>query len=120
MLLEYLIASAIGFAGMFGLLQFAAEITVLHQQIIQAHAAAAVLREWSALARVMGDPIVAWDFCSGSSRTHFVDTCQMLADRLKHLPGHAIEITSGGDLTLRWRDLSGHQVSAQIGSGLLW
>ena len=118
MLLEYLIASAIGFTGMFGILQFAAEIIALHQQIIQAHAAAAVLREWSALARVLGDPIVAWEFFGGSSRTHFVDTCQMFADRLKHLPDHGIEITSGGDLVLTWRDLSGHQVSARIGSGL--
>ena len=118
MLLEYLIASAIGFTGMFGILQFAAEITALHQQTIQAHAAAAVLSEWSALARVLGDPIVAWEFCGGSSRTHFVDTCQMFADRLKHLPDHGIEITSGGDLVLTWRDLSGHQVSARIGSGL--
>lgn len=118
MLLEYLIASAIGFTGMFGILQFAAEITALHQQIIQAHAAAAVLREWSALARVLGDPIIAWEFCGGASRTHFVDTCQMLADRLKHLPDHAVEIAGGGDLTLTWRDLSGHQVSARIGSGL--
>ena len=118
MLLEYLIASAIGFAGMFGILQFATEITALHQQIIQAHAAAAVLGERSALALVLGDPIVAWEFCGGASRTHFVDTCQMFADRLKHLPNHATEITSGGDLTLTWRDLSGHQVSARIGSGL--
>lgn len=118
MLLEYLIASAIGFTGMFGILQFAAEITALHQQIIQAHAAAAVLREWSALARVLGDPIVAWEFCGGASRAHFVDTCQMFADRLRHLPDHAIEITSGGNLTLTWRDQSGHQVSARIGSGL--
>ena len=118
MLLEYLIASAIGFTGMFGILQFAAEITALHQQIIQAHAASAVLREWSALARVLGDPIAAWEFCGVASRTHFVDTCQMFADRLKHLPDHAIEITSGGNLTLTWRDLSGHQVTARIGSGL--
>ena len=118
MLLEYLIASALGFNGMFGIFQFAAEITALHQQIIQAHAAAAVLREWSALARVLGDPIVAWEFCGGASRTHFVDTCQMFAERLKLLPDHAIEITSGGDLTLTWRDQSGHQVSARIGNGL--
>ena len=118
MLLEYLIASAIGFTGMFGILQFAAEITALHQQIIQARAAAAVLSEWSALARVLGDPIVAWEFCGGSSRTHFVDTRQMFADRFKHLPDHGIEITSGGDLVLTWLDLSGHQVSARIGSGL--
>ena len=119
MLLEYLIASAIGATGMFGILQFAAEITALHQQVIQAHAATAVLREWSALARVLGDPIVAWEFCGGASRTHFVDTCQMFADRLKYLPDHSTEITSGGDLTLTWRDLSGHQMSARIGSGLL-
>lgn len=118
MLLEYLIASAIGFAGMLGILQFAAEITALHQQIIQAHAAATVLREWSALARVMDDPILAWEFCSRSPRIYFVDTCQMLADQLKHLPDYAIEIASGGDLTLTWHDLSDHQVSAQIASGL--
>ena len=118
MLLEYLIASAIGFTGMFGILQFAAEITALHQQIIQVHAAAAVLREWSALARVLGDPIVAWEFCGGASRAHFVDTCQMFADRLRHLPDHAIETTSGGNLTLTWRDLSGHQATARIGRGL--
>ena len=120
MLFEYMIASAIGFAGMVGILQFAAEITTLHHQIIQAHAGAAVLREWSALARVMGDPIVAWEFCTGSSRTHFFDTCQMFAERLKHLPNHAIEINSRGDLTLTWRGLNGHQVSAQIESGLPW
>ena len=120
MLLEYLIDSAIGFAGMFGILQFAAEITALHQQIIQAHAAAAVLREWLALAQLIGDPIVAWEFCSGASHTHFADTCQLLADRLKHLPDHAAAITSEGDLTLTWRDLGGYQISAQIGSELLW
>ena len=118
MLLEYLIASAIGFAGMLGILQFAAEITTLHQHIIQTHAAAAVLREWSALAHMMGDAHAALDFCSGPLRPQLADTCQTLADRLKHLFDHRVEITSGGVFRLTWRDTHGHQLSAQLASTL--
>ena len=118
MLLEYLIASAIGLAGMLGILQFAAEITMLHQHIIQTHAAAAILREWSALAHMMGDARAALDFCSGPLRPQLADTCQALADRLKHLPDHHVEITSGGAFRLTWRDRYGHQLSAQIASML--
>lgn len=118
MLLEYLIASAIGFAGMLGILQLAAEITMLHQHIIQTHAAAAVLREWSALAHMVGDAHAALEFCSGPLRPQLADTCQTLADRLKHLPDHRVEITSGGALRLMWRDPDGHQILAQLASTL--
>ena len=118
MLLEYLIASAIGFAGMLGILQFAAEITMLHQHIIQTHAAAAVLREWSALAHIMGDAHAALEFCNGPLRPQLADTCQTLADRLKHLPDHRVEITSSGAFRLMWRDPDGHQLLAQLASTL--
>ena len=44
MLMDYLIASVIGVAGMLGLLQLGAEVTALHQQSFQLSVAESVVR----------------------------------------------------------------------------
>ena len=55
MLMDYLIASVIGVAGMLGLLQLGAEVTTLHQQRVELSVAESVLRELSAQASSDGE-----------------------------------------------------------------
>ena len=104
MLMDYLIASVIGVAGMLGLLQLGAEVTTLHQQSVELSVAESVLRELSALADFVGvGPVVSLQACTDSVVSAFLDTCQMLAEWLALLPEYQINASAEGGLELSWR-----------------
>jgi hypothetical protein len=115
MLMDYLIASVIGVAGMLGLLQLGAEVTALHQQSFQLSVAESVVRELSSLLRFveMGS-VISLEVCTNPTGPPFEDTCRMVTDWLSFLPEYRLDALAEGDIKLSWRHADGDRLSLRF------
>ena len=83
MLFDYLIAAAIGFAGMLGVLHMGSEIITLNEQTVQITMAEAILRELSVLTRLVdATPSGALEMCANPTGSPFEATCLMMLETL--------------------------------------
>ena len=112
MLFDYLIAAAIGFAGMLGVLHLGAEIIMLNEQTFQITMAEAILRELSVLSHFsVVTPSDAMEICAGPAGVPFDATCRMISEMLPALPDHRLKLLAGGALELSWTPSLGDQLS---------
>ena len=119
-LFDYLIAAAIGFAGMLGMLHLGAEIITLNEQTFQITMAEAILRELSVLAHLADTtPSDAKETCAGPIGFPFEATCRTILEMLPALPDHRLKLLAGGALELSWTPSSGNQLSVARMPGLL-
>ena len=115
MLMDYLIASAIGFAGMLGLLQLGAEVTALHQQSFQLSVADSVVRELATLMQIVGvGPVVSLEMCAEPKASMFEDTCRMVTEWLPFLPEYQLDAFAEGHIELSWRHADGERSSLRF------
>ena len=111
MLFDYLIAAAIGFAGMLGVLHLGAEIITLNEQTFQITMAEASLRELSVLSHLLGaNPSDTLERCASPTGPPFETTCPMVLETLSTLPDHRLQVLTGGVLELSWTPAFGDQL----------
>ena len=103
MLFDYLIAVAIGFAGILGVLHLGAEIITLNEQTVQITMAEATLRELSVLSHLVdATPSDALERCASPAGPPFGATCPMVLETLSTLPDYRLKELTGGVLELSW------------------
>ena len=114
MLFDYLIAVAIGFAGILGVLHLGAEIITLNEQTVQITMAEATLRELSVLSHLVGaTPFDALEICGSSIDPRLEATCRMVLETLSALPDHRLELLAGGTLELSWTPAFADQLTVR-------
>ena len=114
MLFDYLIAAAIGFAGMLGVLHLGAEIITLNEQTVQITMAEAILRELSVLSHLIdATPSHALERCASPSGPPLEPTCPMMLETLSTLPDHRLQVLTGGELELTWTPAFGDQLTVR-------
>ena len=112
MLFDYLIAAAIGFAGMLGVLHLGTEIIMLNEQTFQITMAEAILRELSVLSHFsVVPPSDTLAICASPIGVPFETTCRMISEMLPALPDHRLKLLAGGALELSWTPSLGDQLS---------
>ena len=112
MLFDYLIAAAIGIAGMLGVLHLGTEIITLNEQTFQITMAEAILRELFVLSHLSAAiPSDAMEICAGPIGLPYEATCRMILEMLPALPDHRLKLLAGGALELSWTPSSGDQLS---------
>ena len=114
MLFDYLIAAAIGFAGMLGVLHLGAEIITLNEQTVQITMAEAILRELSVLSHLIdATPSHALERCASPAGPPFGVTCPMVLETLSTLPDYRLKELTGGVLELSWTPAFGDQLTVR-------
>ena len=114
MLFDYLIAAAIGFAGMLGVLHLGAEIITLNEQTVQITMAEAVLRELSVLSHLIdATPSHALKICASPAGPPFGVTCPMVLETLSTLPDYRLKGLADGVLELSWTPTFGDQLTVR-------
>ena len=114
MLFDYLIAAAIGFAGMLGVLHLGAEIITLNEQTVQITLAEVVLRELSVLSHLAdATPSDTLKMCASHIDSPFGATCRMVLETLATLPDHRLQVLTGGALELSWTPVLGDQLTVR-------
>ena len=114
MLFDYLIAAAIGFAGMLGVLHLGAEIMTLSEETFQITMAEAILRELSVLSHFIdATPSDALELCAQPTGSPFVATCPMVLETLSTLPDHRLQVLTDGALELTWTPAFGDQLTVR-------
>lgn len=114
MLFDYLIAAAIGFAGMLGVLHLGAEIITLNEQTFQITMAEATLSELSVLSYLIdATPSNALEMCAQPTGSPFEATCLMMLETLSTLPDHRLQVLTGGELELTWTPALGGQLTVR-------
>ena len=120
MLFDYLIAAAISFAGMLGVLHLGAEIITLNEQTFQITMADAILRELSVLSYLIdATPSHALEMCAQPTGSPFEATCLMMLETLAKLPDHRWQVLAGGALELTWTPAFGDQLTVRRMPGML-
>ena len=114
MLFDYLIAAAIGFAGMLGVISLSAEITTLNEQTFQITMAEAILLELSVLSHLLGaNPSDTLERCASPTGPPFEATCRMVLETLSTLPDQRLQVLTGGALELTWTPALGGQLTVR-------
>lgn len=114
MLFDYLIAAAIGFAGMLGVLHLGAEIITLNEQTVQITMAEAILRELSVLSHLIdATPSQALERCASPAGPPFGVTCPMVLETLSTFPDYRLQVLTGGVLELSWTPAFGDQLTVR-------
>ena len=103
MLLDYVMATALGCAGMVGLFHLAGEVLTLQSQIFQHGAAEMVLREVKVLARLTNDAADPVGICVDPGLSDLTAHCTVLDGWLMHLPNYKFEAFSNGQIQLSWQ-----------------
>ena len=114
MLFDYLIAAAIGFVGMLGVLHLGAEIITLNEQAFQITMAEAILRELSVLSHLVDvTPVYTLERCASPAGPPFEATCPIVLESLSTLPDHRVQVLTGGVLELTWTPAFGDQLTVR-------
>lgn len=112
MLFDYLIAAAIGFAGMLGVLHVGTTIITLNEQTFQITMADTILRELSALSLLVeATPATLLQSCKTDIGVPSESFCRMVLETLPALPDHRVQVLAGGALELSWIPASGDQLT---------